>query len=87
LRIESGSPLIDLRARRNACNEALRERVDAFLEPSGRALVLRASHSRSFGSARLRAAAGRMERRTDIRARDGEPAGWAGGGAHPDRWG
>jgi len=43
LRIESGSARIDLPAGRTAYGEALRERIDASLEPSGRELDLRAS--------------------------------------------
>jgi len=75
LRIESGSARIDLPAGRTAYGEALRERIDASLEPSGRELDLRASYSRSFGSVDLRASAGWVEQRGHVRSREGDPYG------------
>lgn len=75
LRIESGSARIDLPAGRSYFGDALRESIDATLEPSGRELDLRASYSRSLGPVDLRAVAGWVDQRGHVRAREGDPYG------------
>ncbi len=75
LRIESGSALIELPAGRTRYGEALREKLDVSLEPSGRELDLQASYSRSFGPIDLRATTGWIRQRGHVRNRDDDPYG------------
>jgi len=75
LRIESGSALIDLPAGRTRYGEALRETLDASLEPSGREIDFQASYMRSVGAINLHMTVGWVDQRGHVRSRDGEAYG------------